>query len=640
MEAAAKERVAESLKGCPKERKIRLSEVVAVFVTDWHKYVRASVKKREGDDLYCVWAIDYGVPMVVHASNIVNLPHAFTGMQLSKDKQHDKRVHTGGMENCLPAEKQFNIERESNDKQKLMNWSPQAIELVQKILNQAVKLEFEHVQDLSPMKKTHFFGRLMMQRPSDGEMINVMKILLEMNMAVLAEREFKSELTSIESLSQPIMFTAKNELLDTKTCVVPVKMVSITNTGFSSREIFENENESVIDENDDDLPIEDNEFFDDSASVMQPKLRYDPAEDEALEPVPENPKESHADRSCSNASQAKSKNNSLEAKSDNDVRNNNTSQTQQPKNANKKRDRKQKGKANSNVSSQNGQSQIEQQPPSNQQPLKQQQQQSQSQKQQSQQPQKQNQNQNQQQQLHHQQYHHRQSMPFDQSGAQQRAVNGEQNQSHSNFPHSPHPKPYPHAAAQNSYHAQNIRNSPDATYNSGCTEFEAIIGKPPPSRFFPPPPPFMGHHIPPPPLFGPIPPQRPYQINFKGMYGPPQPGSGPPRQPNMRNSFHDSPSKQTMHLMSMLNIQNHPNPNNNANQRGQNRMRNRNSGHQGRNNQSFDNAGKMNGNANHMQRDKVEVKPIDKDSSAPAPAPAKVNSEKSENGQTTNERVE
>lgn len=615
-----------------------MAEVVAVFVCDWHKYVRASIKKREGDDLYCVWAIDYGVPMVVHASNIVKLPNAFNGMHLNK--QRTKLVHTGGMENCLPAEKQFNIAKESSDKQKLLNWTPQAIDLVQKILNQAIKLEFEHVQDLSPFKRQHYFGRLMMQRPSDGEMINVMKSLLEMNMAVLADQEFKNELTSIESLSQPIMFSVNNELLDVKMCVVPVKTVSKTDNGYSNSDIFESEseNESLIDENGGDLPIEDNEFFDDSASVMQPKSRHETIVDDALAPVPENPKESNADRNSSSACQENSKINDSKSKSDNDVQNNNTTQKQQPKNANKNRDRKKRNKVSPNVSSQNEQSQNgqqqQQQQPDQQRPKQQQQQQPKQQEHQSQQPQ----NHHHHQQLQ-QQHHHRQSMAFDQSGPQPRASNGEQKQNHSTFQHSLHAKPFTHPPAQNHYQAQVMRNSPDARF-SGCTEFEAIFGKPPPSRFVPPPP-FI-RPFPPPSLLGPIPPQRPYPINFNGMYGPPQPESGQshsPRQSNMRKSFHDNPSKQTMHLMSVLNIQspaNHPNPNNSANQRGQNRMRNRNSGYQGRNNQSANNAGKMNGNANNEQRDKDVVKPTVKNS----PAPSKVNAEKSEKCQTPDERKE
>lgn len=187
VEQVAKQRIEEDKKDAACDNKIRQSDVVAVFVPDWHKYIRATVKKKESDDSYAVWAIDYGVPMMVNASNIVNLPKSFTGMQLKS-----KRIHLGGLENCLPAEKRFDLNVDSSVKEKQLNWSREAIELVQKVLNQAIKLEFEHVTELEPNKKPHFFGRLMMQRLCDGEMVNVVKCLLEMNMAVLAEGEFRS----------------------------------------------------------------------------------------------------------------------------------------------------------------------------------------------------------------------------------------------------------------------------------------------------------------------------------------------------------------------------------------------------------------------------------------------------------------
>lgn len=628
VEGAAKDKLK---KENPPEKKIRMSEVVAVFVSDWHKYIRASVKRKERDDLYCVWAIDYGVPMVVHESNITPLQRSFTGMTLNSKSW--KRIHIGGMENCLPAEKQFNMAKESSDKQKLMNWSPQAIELVQKILNQAIKLEFEHVVDLLPQRRSHYFGRLMMQRPSDGQMMNVVKSLLEMNMAVLAEQEFKTELTSIESLSQPYMFSVNNELLDVKMCVQPVKTVS-NDTGYSNSDIFESEseNESLIGEDiANDLPIEDNEFFDDSVSVMQPRYRSEKSVDDAPAPIPEHQEEDQAaNRSNSNASQEKSKNNVSKRKSDNEVQNNNTGQKvnnekQQPKNAKRQQDRKQKNKDQVNATNQNdNQSQKQQQP--------------QRQQQQSKQPHHQHQNQqkpNQQQHQPQQQLHHRQSMPFNQSGGQQR-TNGEQRPNHSNFQHSYNSKLFAHPASQNQYRHLGYRNAPDSKFN-GCAEFEASLGKPPPMARFnnaPLPPPLLSRF--PPPLFSPIPPVTPYPMNFAGMYGPPhshQPGqSQSTRQSNVHNQYHDDSVKQAMNLMSMLNIKPQNNVNN-TNLRAQNRLRNRNSGFQGR---SADNGAKKNTNGSIEKRNTDGTKPVVKDS----PPSTKVNSEKSEKSQSTSERVE
>lgn len=155
------------------KEKLLISEVVAVFVPDWHKYIRAAIKKKHDDECYCVWAIDYGVPILSHISNIAKLPRKFTGMQLN-----NKRIHVGGIENCVPAQTKYDINTGGIIKEKLSNWSPDAVELTKKLVNQAIKLEFEHVENLAEHKRPHFFGRLMMQR-QDGEMVNVLKCLLE-----------------------------------------------------------------------------------------------------------------------------------------------------------------------------------------------------------------------------------------------------------------------------------------------------------------------------------------------------------------------------------------------------------------------------------------------------------------------------
>lgn len=235
LKSIAKERGAESAEDGPKENAFHKSDVVAVFVPDWNKYVRVCIKEKERDDLYCVWAIDYGVPMVVQASEIVKLPLSFKGMHLNKQK--DLRVHAGGIDNCLPGEKQFNFAEMNTTQQKLLKWTPSVIGLMQKILYHAVKLEFENVRDLAPLKKPHYFGRLMVQRSSDGKMINLMETLLELNMAILAEHDFKSKLTSIESISQATFLSVNNELLNVTMCVVPFKTVSEADTDDETKPI-------------------------------------------------------------------------------------------------------------------------------------------------------------------------------------------------------------------------------------------------------------------------------------------------------------------------------------------------------------------------------------------------------------------
>lgn len=255
-----------------KEKKIRIRDVVAVFVPDWHKYVRGTVKKKEKDGSYVIWAHDYGVPIVSNASFIEKLPHSFSGANI-----RTRRIHRGGIENCLPSETKYDLELGTTYKEKLSNWTPAAIKQTQDILNIGVKLEFEHVEDLSPFNKEHLFGRLMMQR-QNGQMVNLMKCLLDMNMAVLAEGEFKYELTTIESIKQADWISINGTAMNMKMVVEPLLAV-IDETGFTDSEIFDD------DVDDDDEAISDvtmnnemsievnNKFFDESASVIGPMMR-------------------------------------------------------------------------------------------------------------------------------------------------------------------------------------------------------------------------------------------------------------------------------------------------------------------------------------------------------------------------------
>lgn len=250
--------------------KLTISEVVAVFVPDWHKYIRAAIKRKHDDEYYCIWAVDYGVPMLSHVSDISKLPRSFTGMQLK-----NKRIHLGGIENCLPAQTTFDIDTGGVVKEKLSNWSPGAIELTQKLINQAIKLEFEHVEDLAENRRSHYFGRLMIQR-QDGQMVNVLLCLLEMSMAKLVEGSFKEEIITIDSLSQTIYMSINGDTLDTKLCVAPVLCVK-NDTGFTDAEIYGDDDDDELSDNEtakDDFSIEEfNEFFNESASMLRPNMQ-------------------------------------------------------------------------------------------------------------------------------------------------------------------------------------------------------------------------------------------------------------------------------------------------------------------------------------------------------------------------------
>lgn len=219
-----------------------------------------------GEERFSVWAIDYGFPIVSRASNIMRLPNSFQGMNLS-----NKKILVGGIENIMPAEMRYDTVLGNSVKERLLHWSPAAIQLMQDILQRAFKLNFEQVYE-SPQKKGHFFGRLMIQRP-DGQMVNVVKVLLDMNMGALIDGQFSEELKASETLKQQHWVSADGIMLDSKVTVSPVVVVTKNETGYTDKEFF-NDNDGDDDESIDDevtLPDEiDERFFDDSVSVFKP----------------------------------------------------------------------------------------------------------------------------------------------------------------------------------------------------------------------------------------------------------------------------------------------------------------------------------------------------------------------------------
>lgn len=258
-DAALEERAKQNSQGIPTDKKFRLGQVVAAFVPDWIKWVRASVKRIEENGDFCVWAIDYGVPLVLGPENIVYIPLSFAG----KNTKHSL-IHIGGIENCYPAEISYDIDTNSSVKEKLSNWTVPAIELFQKLINGAVKLSFEHVfvSNAADQKPRHF-GRLMMLRP-DGLVVNVVKCLLEMNMAILAD-DFQGNLQYLDTLKQPIHLSPTGKMLGMKMIVAPIVTVN-EKPDLLDKDYFDDE---VIDEEaGDTLTVEDNAFFDESVSMF------------------------------------------------------------------------------------------------------------------------------------------------------------------------------------------------------------------------------------------------------------------------------------------------------------------------------------------------------------------------------------
>lgn len=237
--------------------KIRFSDVVAVFVTNWHKWIRATVKTKEHDGSFGVFALDYGIPLIVKPSLVVKLPNSFTGMQLKK-----KRIHIGGIENLHPAETTLDVDSGNAVLEKQSNWAPDAIALMQKLIDSAVKLNFHRVAVPEQLKKPHYFGRLMIQL-ENGKSINLVKCLLDMKMAVLVDN-FNETIKDFESLHVNICTNTAGVVLDTKMCVKP-RLTVTSSTGFSDDEFPE---EEEINDDNANLSETDNEFFDESVSTF------------------------------------------------------------------------------------------------------------------------------------------------------------------------------------------------------------------------------------------------------------------------------------------------------------------------------------------------------------------------------------
>lgn len=391
----------------------------------------------------------------------------------------------------------------------------------------------------------------------------------------------------IESLDQSILVSMNDESLDMKLAVRPMKTVSIVNgDSYDEYESIDNEAEMA------DLPDEENEFFNDSVSVMHPKFNSEV--DKVLPPILENDVESlkisNADRS--KTSQTKS---DKSGGSENDVQNGNPSKaTNDEKQKPSKNGRKKENRRSNATNSNNNETR--------------QQQQQQRKQQQKQQPKPHNKPQPPQQQQNRQ----------NQSDAQQQHSNGEQRPTNSNVLFSTRARYHAHSP-QNYQHRPSQFHSPHPSFRSnpitdGCPDFVASLGKSPshvkPLEFSPQnyAPQFAGQN-----------PYSPFQ--FGGMYGMNPSGQPGPFHHGPPGPFHHS---NMMRPSMQFPSSNHPN---NLHQRLQpHRMQNYGS-NQDRPYRPVNNAvGNMNAaNGNIEKRDTNETKP----QVIAGATPSKIGSEKS-----------
>lgn len=242
------------------QTKLKQYDVVAVFVEDWQKWIRASIKNTE-EDGYCVWAIDYGLPMFLKQNNIVKLPNSFSGYNLK-----NKRIHRGGISNCVPAIiTGYDIASECSITTPQSDWSKEAIKTAQNVLNAAVKITFEQVKEYSILKKSHFFGRLMFITKT-GTTMNLVKCLMQINQACLTENNLQAVFKTINTLHQKECYSKTGEILTSKNFVAPINLPTTTlipdNISDNITIVNDCEDAETVDLD------EDNKFFDESASMF------------------------------------------------------------------------------------------------------------------------------------------------------------------------------------------------------------------------------------------------------------------------------------------------------------------------------------------------------------------------------------
>lgn len=163
--------VAKKSHSTDEKEEIQVGDVIAAYLSFWNKWIRGQIKEINENGLFYVWAVDYGVPLVLNASQIIKLPAIYAKMNSKM-----QRIHVGGLINCIPAESTYDLEKDESVLVEQTNWSEKAIGIMQKIISSANHLKFDETKEINLMNRTHRFGNLKCLRP-DGTWIDLNKSL-------------------------------------------------------------------------------------------------------------------------------------------------------------------------------------------------------------------------------------------------------------------------------------------------------------------------------------------------------------------------------------------------------------------------------------------------------------------------------
>lgn len=155
MEVKIKGSVCRRMQSSDEPEEFGIGDVVAVLMLDMNKWIRGLIKAKDETDLFYVWAVDYGVPLVSTRMQICKLSLIYVKMNAKF-----QRIHLGGLVNCVPAKQEYDIEKDCNVLVEQSDWSTKAFEIAQSVIGRAVQLKFDKVEEVRMQNDSHLFGHL------------------------------------------------------------------------------------------------------------------------------------------------------------------------------------------------------------------------------------------------------------------------------------------------------------------------------------------------------------------------------------------------------------------------------------------------------------------------------------------------
>lgn len=202
---------------------IQINDICAVFIPDWNKWIRCAIKSMDKNNVFNVWAIDYGVPFVSKSSQIVKLPPIYIKMN-----NKYQRIQLGGIANCIPAESDYDVDTDRTVLKCKSNWSANAIGIARNIIGRAVNLKFENYNEMNVATGSHLFGNLIVQK-SDGTCLDLAKCLSNAFVAKIATDDWLNQLQKQETIKQNEWQSENGMDLQAKITVEPISVEKIVN---------------------------------------------------------------------------------------------------------------------------------------------------------------------------------------------------------------------------------------------------------------------------------------------------------------------------------------------------------------------------------------------------------------------------